>query len=974
VVGYDAFISYSHAADGNLAPSLQEGLQRLAKPWSKRRSLEVFRDRTGLAVTPHLWPEISAALGQARWLVLLASPDSAASKWVNEEIEFFLAKDPTAKERILPVVTGGEWQWAGDGVFTADSSAVPAALHGVFVDEPLYLDLRWAKGRTDLSLHDAVFRAAVADVAAPIHGVSKDELIGEDVRQFRKARIARRAAVFSLVVLTLGALASSAVAVLSSREAVRQRNVAEVETLHAKEQKAIADVKTVEAEEQTAIAVGKAAEARSSELAGSAVSLRADDPAVAALLAVESLYPNEVTDPIETAGSVNAVAATARALLPRLFVPEGGLPEATGQAIVATSGPYVATIGPEEEFACWPVFHDGQPVATPITWWNRATGKRLSAAPPDVELPLDPFINTDWGVMRIDDALTATPLIGRATCDTVAPVYTDPVVYDDSAHLIVALEPVGNQFVTLDPTTMAVHSRMTPLDPAKGRWVDVTAAAGAVIASKQDGSLRVWPIGLGGLGQDFDLTRPASTLAKMGTTVYGADGVLDLSVDPPLATGLPGVFNDVSFALFSADASFLALIDGSCGCRAGIWDVSRPATPILVSTIVSTTVSSLRWLDHVLGLTSARGVEFYAFHEPSVTPRAEAVSADGSTVVTRSSDWVTYEVHDVADPGGAPSHVLDASAGASMQVEISADGRLVSQTSPGAFLVTDNGESYVDGPLTVTDLGLDAEVFRQQQAGQRSQFDPTGRFLMYSYPMDPSTAIVGLRAAAPEAVVEIYDTNSWQQVATVRVPVDVIWSLRWASATELIGRSSTGQLQVLTLASGELTLRQPATDITGSGWWSSPDRQLLVATDNTGRLRLFTGLGSPRPLTLLTTLDAGISEVFDVAFSADSKRMSTAGVSYASVWDVSVPSAARRVDRLEQLPIVTYGAGSTVFSASVRFRPDGRSLVVMVNHTVIELPDFDPTGICAVVSETELRRAETMMGNPSACRDRVQAA
>ncbi len=33
---YDGFISYSHAADDLLAPRLQAGLQRFAKPWWKR--------------------------------------------------------------------------------------------------------------------------------------------------------------------------------------------------------------------------------------------------------------------------------------------------------------------------------------------------------------------------------------------------------------------------------------------------------------------------------------------------------------------------------------------------------------------------------------------------------------------------------------------------------------------------------------------------------------------------------------------------------------------------------------------------------------------------------------------------------------------------------------------------------------------------------------------------------------------------
>ena len=40
---YDGFISYSHAADDLLAPRLQAGLQRFAKPWWKRRALRIFR-------------------------------------------------------------------------------------------------------------------------------------------------------------------------------------------------------------------------------------------------------------------------------------------------------------------------------------------------------------------------------------------------------------------------------------------------------------------------------------------------------------------------------------------------------------------------------------------------------------------------------------------------------------------------------------------------------------------------------------------------------------------------------------------------------------------------------------------------------------------------------------------------------------------------------------------------------------------
>jgi hypothetical protein len=51
-----AFLSYSHAADGALAPRLQSALHRFAKPWNHVRAIRVFRDKTNLSVTPELWP------------------------------------------------------------------------------------------------------------------------------------------------------------------------------------------------------------------------------------------------------------------------------------------------------------------------------------------------------------------------------------------------------------------------------------------------------------------------------------------------------------------------------------------------------------------------------------------------------------------------------------------------------------------------------------------------------------------------------------------------------------------------------------------------------------------------------------------------------------------------------------------------------------------------------------------------------
>src|SRR5579862_2085232 len=221
---YDGFISYSHAADGQLAPALQRGLRRLAKPWNSRRALRIFRDATGLSTNPHLWSAIVAALDESDWFVLLASPEAAGSEWVNREIAHWLATDSV--DHILLVVTEGTWEWdPATNDLARESSAVPEALRGALVAEPRHLDLRWARSETDLDLRNSRFRSAVADLAAPMHGVAKDELEGEDIRQHRRVRRLARSGVSALALLVVISVVFGVFAFAQRSRAVRARDL-----------------------------------------------------------------------------------------------------------------------------------------------------------------------------------------------------------------------------------------------------------------------------------------------------------------------------------------------------------------------------------------------------------------------------------------------------------------------------------------------------------------------------------------------------------------------------------------------------------------------------------------------------------------------------------------------------------------------------------------------------------------------------
>jgi hypothetical protein len=216
---HDAFISYSHSADPSLAAAVETGLEKLAKPVLKLRAMEVFRDQTSLSANPGLWSGIVEHLKESRWFLLFASLDSAASFWCEKEILWWL--ENRGPNQLLIALTAGEIAWDRDAqdFDWEKTTALSRALKGRFSEEPLFVDLRWARGKERLTLSDSRFRGIVLDLAAPIRGIPKDQLDGDDVRQLRRNKLLARGTVATIVLAAL-------VAVWQAVEAVRERDLA----------------------------------------------------------------------------------------------------------------------------------------------------------------------------------------------------------------------------------------------------------------------------------------------------------------------------------------------------------------------------------------------------------------------------------------------------------------------------------------------------------------------------------------------------------------------------------------------------------------------------------------------------------------------------------------------------------------------------------------------------------------------------
>ncbi len=158
---YWAFISYSHQDDA-VASWMHRRVERYRVPgrlvgapcreWTApKRILPVFRDREELPGSSALGGKLEEALRASRYLLVVCSPNSAVSRWVNEEILYF--KRLGREDRILSVIIDGE-PFASDNPRGGQLECFPKSLryelgeNGELTDipaDPIAADFRQGK-------------------------------------------------------------------------------------------------------------------------------------------------------------------------------------------------------------------------------------------------------------------------------------------------------------------------------------------------------------------------------------------------------------------------------------------------------------------------------------------------------------------------------------------------------------------------------------------------------------------------------------------------------------------------------------------------------------------------------------------------------------------------------------------------------------------------------------------------------------
>ena len=235
---YVAFLSYSHR---NKAETewLHKALERYhvpkklvgketAKGKVPARLIPIFRDRDELSASADLGSELRGALERSEHLIVVASPASARSTYVQEEIRTF--KSLHGEQRVFALIVDGE-PYASGMPGREEEEAFPVSLRYRLDDEGQVSDVPAEPIAADIRPGKDGKRLALMKLVAGITGLRLDDLVQ------REAQRRARRLTFIASGASLGMLLTTGLAVYANQQrivAVEQRQIAERETAAAR--------------------------------------------------------------------------------------------------------------------------------------------------------------------------------------------------------------------------------------------------------------------------------------------------------------------------------------------------------------------------------------------------------------------------------------------------------------------------------------------------------------------------------------------------------------------------------------------------------------------------------------------------------------------------------------------------------------------------------------------------------------------
>ena len=190
---YKAFISYSHQ-DEKFGKWLHKALEKYKIPKELRKDYldlpeklyPIFRDREELPTSSDLSKNITEALEDSKYLIVICSVNSAQSFWVNQEIIDF--KSMHGEDRILAIILDGEPHAKTSDKFDDSLECFPEALKFKVVDgalsdertEPIAGDVREGKDGREFGKLKLV---------AGLLGVGFEELYRREEKRQKQRRV-----------------------------------------------------------------------------------------------------------------------------------------------------------------------------------------------------------------------------------------------------------------------------------------------------------------------------------------------------------------------------------------------------------------------------------------------------------------------------------------------------------------------------------------------------------------------------------------------------------------------------------------------------------------------------------------------------------------------------------------------------------------------------------------------------------------